>query len=88
MHLTYSSNYDAVSQQAFDKKGLRGQSFVRIDVSNKSFTAYLDRHKPIEIEPDKSQSRGFCFYGAGWGGKKGFPGDYRQFWMTLGYLKD
>lgn len=65
------------------------ESFVRIDISNESIEGRSGIHKEIDIA--ENSSRSMVFYGAGFGdpeAKPGFPGQYRQFWMTLGYLKD
>lgn len=90
MHLTYSSNY--ISASGASK--VSGEAFVRIDISDWHRTARLGRHTPIELVKDKKSAKGKCFYGAGFSDDfvsspaRGFPGSYRQFWMTLGYLKD
>ena len=80
MHLTFSSNYDSTP-------GKDGETFVRIDISNESFEAMLPRHMPIAIDKSQESARGLVFYGAGFD-EKGFPSHYRQFWMTLGFMKD
>lgn len=90
MHLTYSSNYKSVS----DSSKVTGETYVRIDVSNQHKMARLGRHTPIELVKNKKSAKGKCFYGAGFSNDfalspvRGFPGNYRQFWLTLGYLKD
>ena len=88
MHLTFSSIYD---------KEEAGSTHVRIDISNESYEAGIARHSPIHIDRDQESARGDVYYGAGYNGPigcqsssiakaDGFPGHYRQFWMTLGDL--
>lgn len=85
MHLTFSTNYRAVSEKSSEKS----RSYVRIDTSNNSEMAEIERHTAIKIKKDSS--RGSVFYGSSHKKeiteRRGFPGHYRQFWISLGYLE-
>ena len=60
---------------------------MRIDVSNSNYVSELGHHKPIHIAKGEKYVQGYATYGAGWK-MDGFAGDYRQFWLTLGFMKD
>lgn len=84
IHLTYAANYNPTSK----KSSVKSNSYVRLDISSFTIEAvggYASITKP------------YVMYGLGDGyvnekGQKidfklGFPGNYRQFFLTLGYLK-
>ena len=84
MHLTYSANYHAVSN---DSK-VASTSYVRIDISEKFKISASGDYIPI--------TNAYVYYGSGdeiienekgtGRYKTGFMGDYRQFWITVGYI--
>ena len=89
MHLTYSAEYHATS----DISEVVSTSYVQIDISEKfsisasgeytsienAYVYYGSGDEIIEIENDKEKGTGRY--------KTGFMGDYRQFWITVGYIK-
>jgi len=82
MHLTFSTNNNAVSDASKENSGY---SYVRIDTSNHPEIADIDRHFAMKIP--KSKAKGSVYYGSNSKKVNGFPGHYRQFWITLGYLE-
>lgn len=86
IHLTYSVNYNPTSK----KSSVQSQSYVRLDISSFTIEAnggYASIEKP------------YVMYGLGdsylnkidgkeilEAFKPGFPGNYRQFFITLGYI--
>ena len=84
MHLTYSANYRAVSAS---NASVSSSSYVQLDISS-SFT--------MRKEADKTYvpiTNAYVYYGSGDEDpeaigryKAGFVGNYRQFWITVGYI--
>ena len=83
MHLTYSANYRAVSAS---NKSVFSSSYVQLDISS-SFTAISEKNYYLPI------TNAYVYYGSGDEDpdtpgryKSGFMGDYRQFWITVGFI--
>ena len=81
MHLTYSANYRAVSAS---NTSVSSSSYVQLDISS-SFTKRSEKNYYTPI------TNAYVYYGSGdeeenGRYKAGFMGDYRQFWITVGYI--
>ena len=73
MHLTYTAQYN----QASKKSTVESFSNLRIDISSWNLT--------VKGKYGQIRSRR-VFYGCGSAVLSGFAGNYRQFYISLGYL--
>jgi len=78
MHITYSANYQPASKEII---GVASASYLRIDISTYSKMAFGSFY-PVKTNK--------VFYGCGGPLLEdvGFAGNYRQFWITVGFIDE